>query len=111
LFVGERGALLSGFSGGIRFLSEEQERSLTAPPKTLPRTKGHYLEWIDACKGGPAANCNFDFAAPLTETVLLGVVAQRVGRYLLWDADGMRFPNDPAATRLLTPEYRSGWSL
>jgi len=111
LFVGEKGTLLSGFTGGIRFLSSQQEKSFAAPPKTLPRTKDHYMEWVDACKGGPPANCNFDFAAPLTEIALLGVVAQRTGKFLLWDAEGMRFPNDAAATRLLKPEYRQGWSL
>ncbi len=111
LFVGEKGTLLSGFSGGIQFLSEEQEKSLTAPPKTLPRTKGHYMEWVDACKGGEPANCNFDFAAPLTEIALLGVIAQRTGKFLLWDAGEMRFTNDAAATQLLKPEYRKGWSL
>ncbi len=111
LFVGEKGTLLSGFSGGIRFLSAEQEKSLTAPPKTLPRTTGHYMEWVDACKGGAPANCNFEFAAPLTEIALLGVIAQRTGKFLLWDAQEMRFPNDTTATQLLKPEYRQGWSL
>jgi hypothetical protein len=111
LFVGEKGTLLSGFSGGIHFLSDEQKKSLIAPPKTLPRTKGHYVEWVNACKGGAPANCNFEFAAPLTEIALLGVVAQRTGKFLLWDAEGMRFPNDAAATQLLKPEYRKGWSL
>ena len=111
LFVGDKGTLWSGFSGGIQFLSSEQRRSLTAPPKTLPRTKGHYMEWVDACKGGPPANCNFDFAAPLTEIALLGVIAQRTAKLLQWDAEGMRFPNDAAATQLLKPEYRQGWSL
>src|ERR1022692_3313104 len=85
--------------GGIRFLSAEQEKLLVAPPKTLPRTKDHYMEWVNACKGGAPANCNFEFAAPLTEIALLGVVAQRTGKFLLWDAEGMRFPNDAAATQ------------
>ena len=111
LFVGEKGTLLSGFSGGINFLSDEQRKFLVAPPKTLPRTKDHYMEWVNACKGGAPANCNFEFAAPLTEIALLGVVAQRTGKFLLWDAEGMRFPNDAAATQLLKPEYRKGWSL
>ena len=96
----------SGFFGGIRFLSDAQQNSLTAPPKTLPRTRDHYMEWVDACKGGAPANCNFEFAAPLTEIALLGVVAQRTGKFLLWDTKGMRFPNDAAATQLLKPEYR-----
>jgi hypothetical protein len=111
MFVGDKGTLMSGFSGGMRFLSEKQEKSLTAPPKTIPRTKDHYLEWVDACKGGPPANCNFEFAAPLTELALLGVAAQRTGRFLQWDSAGMRFTNDADATALLMPAYRKGWTL
>jgi len=111
MWVGEKGTLMSGFSGGMRFLSERQEKSLAPPPKTLPRTRDHYMEWVNACKGGPPANCNFEFAAPLTEIALLGVIAQRTGRFLLWDAASMRFRNDAEATALLTPEYRKGWTL
>jgi predicted dehydrogenase len=111
MWVGEKGTLMSGFSGGMRFLSERQQKSLAPPPKTLPRTQDHYMEWVNACKGGPPANCNFEFAAPLTEIALLGVIAQRTGRFLLWDAASMRFTNDTEATALLTPEYRKGWAL
>ncbi len=111
IFVGEKGTLWSGFTGGIHFLSAQQEKSLAAPAKTLPRTKDHYMEWVNACKGGTPANCNFDFAAPLTEIALLGVIAQRTGKFLEWDAEGMRFPNDSAASELLKPNYRAGWSL
>lgn len=111
MFVGDKGTLMSGFTGGMRFLSEKQERSLTPPPKTLPRTKDHYMEWVDACKGGPPANCNFEFAAPLTELVLLGVAAQRTVKFLQWDPAGMRFTNDAEATGLLKPVYRKGWTL
>ena len=111
MFVGDKGTLLNGFTGGVRFLSPEQERSLAAPAKTLPRVKDHYLEWIEACKGGAPASCNFDFAAPLTEIALLGVIAQRTGRYLEWDAAAMRFPNDAEATALLRADYRKGWSI
>jgi predicted dehydrogenase len=111
MFVGEKGTLWSGFTGGIRFLSAEQEKALTASDKTLPRTKDHYMEWVNACKGGAPANCNFEFAAPLAEIALLGVIAQRTGTFLQWDAEAMRFPNDNAASELLKPQYRPGWSL
>jgi len=111
LFAGDKGTLLSGFSGGIQFLSPEQEKSLDPPPKSLPRTSGHYMEWVDACKGGPPANCNFEFAAPITEIALVGVIAQRTGKYLVWDAANMRFTNDASANQWLTPAYRTGWSL
>ena len=50
-----------------------------AVPKTMPRSPGHYEEWIAACKGGPRPMSNFDYAGPLTEIVLLGVLALGAG--------------------------------
>ena len=69
------------------------------------------MEWVNACKGGPPANCNFEFAAPITEIALVGVIAQRTGKSLVWDAANMRFTNDANANQWLTPAYRAGWSL
>ena len=41
----------------------------------MPRSPGHYEEWLAACKGGPRPVSNFDYAGPLTEIVL----ARRAG--------------------------------
>jgi hypothetical protein len=69
------------------------------------------LEWIEACKGGKPASCNFDFGSQLTEICQLGVSAQRSAKYLEYDASAMRFTNDVDANQYLTEQYRSGWSL
>lgn len=111
LFAGETGVLYSGFTGAPRFLHERQQQTITPPPKTLPRTKNHYMEWVEAAKGGRPASCNFEFAGPLTEIALLGVIAQRTGRYLEWDSANMRFTNDAEANHFLNSPYRAGWSL
>ena len=68
--------------------------AFTPPPKSLPRTIGHYQEWIAAAKGGKPANCRFEFGALLTEVALLGVIAIRTGRPLEWDSAGMRITNE-----------------
>lgn len=111
LWMGEKGALLTGFSGGVRFLNEAQKQSITPPPKTLPRTADHYLEWVEACKGGKPASCNFEFASLVAEIALLGVAAQRTGKYLAWDAANARFTNGENANQFINPPYRAGWSL
>jgi len=111
LFVGDKGILASGFTGGPRLLTDAQRKDFSPPAKTLPRTAGHYLEWIDACKGGKPASCNFDFGSQLTEICQLGVAAQRSGKYLSYDAAAMRFTNDADANQYLTEQYRTGWSL
>ena len=83
----------------------------TAPAKSLPRSIGHYDEWIAAAKGGKPANCEFGFGSLLTETALLGVIAQRTGKYLTWDAESMRIPNDADANALVAGSYRAGWCV
>ena len=67
---------------------------------------------IAACKGGPSPMSNFNYAGPMTETVLLGVLSLYApGRRLVWDATNLRVPNEPELSRYIRPDYRPGWSL
>lgn len=69
-------------------------------------------EWYDAIVAGkPAlASSQFDYAARLTETMLLGNIAVRfAGTKLEWDAEKLRFTNSEKATKLVSKEYRKGW--
>jgi hypothetical protein len=77
----------------------------------VPRTIGHYQEWIVACKGGKTPNCNFEFGSLLTETALLGVIAQRTGKCLSFDAEAAQITNEKDANGLIQEPYRAGWSL
>ena len=76
------------------------------PEKTEKPTIGHYKEWIEACKGGEPAGANFDYAGPLTEMVLLGNLAVRLGKTIKWDAANMRCTNVPEANNLIRKAYR-----
>jgi predicted dehydrogenase len=111
IFVGDKGVILSGFYGKPRLLPESRNAEFTPPPQTIPRSIGHYQEWIDAAKGGKPANCEFGFGSLLTETALLGVIAQRTGKYLTWDAANMRIKNDATANELVAGTCRTGWRL
>ena len=114
IFVGDKGKMLVTGWGGEhpRLLPESRDKEYQRPPKTLPRSKGHHREWIEACKGGPSPRSNFDFAGPLTEAVLLGSVCIRNGGdKLTWDSEALKITNDPDANKLLHYEYRKGWIL
>jgi len=80
------------------------------PAPTLPRSPGHHAEWIRACKGGPAAMSNFDYAGPLTKMALLGNVAIRAGERVTWNSAELRATPD-SAKRFIRREYRKGWTL
>jgi hypothetical protein len=104
--------MLSGYSGGKDLLLPEQQfKDFQRPPKTLPRTTGHYREWVAAAKGGKPATCNFDLGSRMTEVALLGTLAARTARYLEWDSANLTITNDADANRLVNPPYRSGWKL
>jgi predicted dehydrogenase len=114
LFVGDKGTMIVTGWGGEhpRLLPESRDKEYQRPPKTLPRSIGHYNEWIQACKTGSPTRSNFDFAGPLTEAVLLGSVCIRNGGdKLVWDSVNFKFTNDPDANRHLHYGYRPGWTL
>lgn len=112
LFEGDKGKLMTQYSGGKPLLLPEGAfRDFQPPPKTLPRTIGHYKEWIQACKTGKPASCNFDFGSRMTEIALLGTLTARTEKVLEWDAERMRITNDVEANALVSPPYRAGWSL
>jgi len=110
VFVGSEGMLLADY--GQRLLWPQEKFADYRPPEpSIPPSPGHHQEWIAACKTGSPTTCNFDYSGAVTETVLLGNVAYRVGRKLEWDAANMKFPNCPEADKYLQREYRAGWTL
>lgn len=112
MFIGEKGKMLTGYYGGkVRLLPEKNFRGFEPPPKTLPRTIGHYKEWVEACKGGKPANCNFEFGSRMTEVAQLGTLAARAARVLEWDHENLAIPNDAEANGWVNPPYRKGWTL
>ncbi len=114
ILVGEQGTMYSIEWTGAdwHLLPEDKFRDYRPPEPSLPRSPGHHAEWIAACKGGQAAFCNFvDFAAPLTEVMLLGNLALRTGQKIEWDAQAMRAKGHPQADELIRREYRKGWDV
>jgi predicted dehydrogenase len=117
LLVGEKGCLFTDWSTW-RIYPNRLAKEYGEPPKKLDRSIGHHKEWIQACKGGPAAGSNFDWAGPLTEAVLLGNVALRAQlrepltkARLEWDSKSLSFTNLPEANAFLRREYRAGWEV
>ncbi len=106
LYVGDEGKML-----GPTILPAARAKQFEGVPKTLPRRAGTWGEWFDACRGGEPAGCNFDWAGPLTEFVLLGNIAIRTGKFLAWNGPEGKFTNDPAANQFLQEPYRDGWTL
>jgi predicted dehydrogenase len=101
--------------------------------KIIEPEYGHQRKWVDACKAGfnskehLALTSSFDYAGPMTETVLMGNLAIRsfmlrkesssgqmnyyARKKLLWDGENMRITNLDAANQFVTREYRTGFTI
>jgi predicted dehydrogenase len=112
LIVGSKGTIMGGgWSKSPRIIPESKMKAYGRPPRKLPRSPGHHRDWLNACKGGSKACSDFSYSARLTEFVLLGDVAIRAGRKILWDGPNMKVTNIPEAQRFVQESYRPGFDL
>ena len=139
LLIGDKGVLACGTYGQYPKVykknGEKIEMPKADPSVKLPPENGHQIAWTEACKAGfnsdkhKALTSSFDFAGPLTETILMGNLAIRSyglrtlkngsttaydypGRKkLLWDGTNMRITNFEEANQFVKREYREGWKL
>lgn len=110
IFVGTEGLLHLPHIGPPRLLPETKFKDYPLPEATGSH---HWSDWAEACtgrSGRPLAP--FDYSGPLTEAVLLGSVAVRFPQQtLVWNADALRFENEPAANAFVRRTYRTGWEV
>jgi predicted dehydrogenase len=121
LMVGSKGTFYSPNDYGAEYslFFKDQTTDVKNPEQTLPRLPGgagdlnytHFLEFAVACKGGPAAMSNFNYASRLTETMILGNIALRAGEKIEWDAKHMKVTNVQSANKFLTRDYRKGFEV
>ncbi len=110
VFIGSEGVLAADYGRHLLW-PEAKFKDYKKPEKTIADSIGHHAEWVRACKGGPPALCNFDYAGALTECVLLGNVAYRSGKKFEWDAQALKAKGCPEADAFLRKEYRKGWAI
>jgi len=121
IVVGTKGILYSpnDYGADFRLCPEKDYEGFKKPEQFLPRHKGGDIdanqkeEWITAIKKNDPklALSNFNYAAVLTESLLLGNVAIKLGKPFEYDGATMSIKGDSAANALLHREYRAGWNL
>lgn len=121
LIIGEKGKLFSpddygaqyylAMKGEEEFKSGDKHDATKGVAQSIPRSPGHMQEWINMIKDGTPAYSNFDIAAYLTEIILLGCIALRVGegRRMEWDGPNMKSTNLPEAAQFVSRKNRAGW--
>ncbi len=112
LFIGDKGKMLGG--SHARFC-QPFDKDYERPERTLPRSEGHYKEWVMACKGEKinrgTTGTHFGYAGPMTATISMGVVGMYFpGERLDWDGDKLEFKNSDA-NQYLHRAYRKEYEL
>jgi len=84
------------------------------PAESMARAtdQNNYVDWMDAIQGKiDQAASNFSLAGPMTETILLGVLAQRSPKDTLeWDPVKVTVRGRPDLQKFVQREYRDGWT-
>jgi predicted dehydrogenase len=115
IFIGEKGILMNDtYGSNPRLFPVSLTEEAALVPKTYARIPwSHEMNWVKAIKGEAKASSPLEYAAQLTETMLLGIVALRTGqgRKILYDGERMAITNIPDANQYLTREYRAGWAV
>lgn len=114
LYVGEKGILYTGTYGQkMHLVPWEKMQAMKQPPRTLPRPKNVFTDFLEACRGGRKETAApFEYGARLTEFVLLGNLAQHagVGQKVEWDGPNMKVTNLPELNEWVKRPYRKGWA-
>jgi predicted dehydrogenase len=110
MFVGSEGEMFADY-GSYKLFPQEKFAGFKPPAESIPKSIGHYAEWIKACREGTPTTCHFGYSGPLSEAVLLGNVAYRAGRRIEWDGAAAQVANAPEANALVRKAYRSGWEV
>ncbi len=116
LYIGDKGKIMhETYGNNPRLLPKSLDESYKRPAQTVKRipngTGGHEQNWLETIKGTQEISSPFEYAAPLTEVMLLGVVALQAGKKIMYDGEAGRITNDAAANAYLHRTYRDGWTL
>ncbi len=127
IIVGTKGKLMcSTYGENPVLLPQSRNKNITVKQTIARVPEGHYVQWVNACIAGygkKELSSSFDYAGPLTETILMGNLALQAwnikgakgdfnGRKkLMWDAKNMKITNFDEANRFVKREYKNGYTL
>ena len=124
IYIGSKGKMMQETYGlNPRLLPDSKHASTPRPKQVLPRIphEAHEMNWVDAIRGQQEISSPLEYAAQLTEVMLLGIVSLRAGGKIHYDAANRKITNkitsennrdgatDP--NQFLSRDYRTGWTL
>lgn len=114
ILTGTQGKIYSpgGYCQSLRIIPRDAMIAFQRPPKKYPRVRGGPIaEWLEAIRNGTQPGANFEYASRLTEVVLLGNLAIRLGRTIKWDSENLKVVGIPEADPMIKRQYRESWEF
>ncbi len=112
VFEGSEATLVTNYEKNEIWVKGRRIDDFPRPPQTIPDSKGHMREFLDAVKSrNLETSCNVRYGHNVTKYGLLANISYRTGHRLTWDDRNERIVGDPAAARLLTRKFRKPWKL
>ncbi|TDK43419.1 Gfo/Idh/MocA family protein [Algoriphagus formosus] len=138
LIIGEKGIISTNINDSSPlmpklYLNDGTKEEGPQNEDGMEREYGHQRLWVEACKAGfnspehQGLTSSFDYAGPMTETVLMGNLAIRsymlrrenaqgrqeffARKKLLWDGENMRITNLEEANQFVGRQYRKGFEV
>ena len=110
-WIGETGHIFKNYRKGGPVVMAAPGAPAVPYPRDIP-PQDHYHDWVNAILAGKKSCADFSHGGPLTESVLVGAIADRfAGEWLNWKSSSLEFTNHAAATDLVHRTYRDGWQV
>jgi predicted dehydrogenase len=104
------------FKGGthgstLQIIPESKAKEMASKLPQVPKsTSNHFANFLLACKGKEKCRSPFELAGPLSQVLVLGVIAQRMNARLVFDPAAKQITNDKVANAFLAgPPPRKDW--
>ena len=110
-FHGVNGTLQTDYDNHLILPEGNRMDGMQTPPKSIPSSPGHELEWLECIRSRKLPSCNPDYHVRIDVPVALSTLSLKLGRSIRFDPDTERIIGDSEAVKLSVPEYRSPWKL
>jgi hypothetical protein len=104
------------FKGGshgstLSIIPEAKAKEMASKLPEVPKSpSNHFKNFLLACQGLEHTRSPFEISGPLSQVFCLGVIAQRLGRKLIFDSRTKQIVNDKFANAMLAgAPPRKGW--
>lgn len=110
-FHGVNGTLLTDYSTHQLLPEGDRMKGMKTPPKSIPPSPGHELEWVECIKSRKQPSCNPGYHVKVDVPIELSVLSMKLGRSIKFDPATEKIVGDEEAAKLAVPEYRAPWKF